>query len=122
MVDFQEGSCPIPGLTELPPCYICLERMVNFEFSVKKNHQFKLVFQDESLSGVLTILCNHSFHGDCLVKWGDSCCPVCRYVQTPEVIDGQSCFECGSQEVTLFVHVNHSLILFFSIRRISGFV
>ncbi|CAF3474018.1 unnamed protein product [Rotaria socialis] len=76
----KEGSCPIPGLTELPPCYICLERM------------------DESLAGVLTILCNHSFHGDCLVKWGDSCCPVCRYVQTPEVIDGQSCFECGSQE------------------------
>jgi hypothetical protein len=39
-------------------------------------------------------------------------CPVCRYVQTPEVIDGQSCFECGSQEVrelkllsTLFLHV-----------------
>jgi hypothetical protein len=29
-------------------------------------------FQDESLSGVLTILCNHSFHGDCLIKWGDS--------------------------------------------------
>ncbi|UJR23372.1 hypothetical protein I4U23_026381 [Adineta vaga] len=76
----KEGSCPIPGLTELPPCYICLERM------------------DESLSGVLTILCNHSFHGDCLIKWGDSCCPVCRYVQTPEAIDGQSCFECGSQE------------------------
>lgn len=76
----KEGSCPIPGLTELPPCYICLERM------------------DESLSGVLTILCNHSFHGDCLIKWGDSCCPVCRYVQTPETIDGQSCFECGSQE------------------------
>lgn len=74
------GSCPIPGLIELPPCYICLERM------------------DESLAGVLTILCNHSFHGDCLIKWGDSCCPVCRYVQTPEVIDGQSCFECGSQE------------------------
>ncbi|CAF1036101.1 unnamed protein product [Rotaria sp. Silwood1] len=76
----KEGSCPIPGLTELPPCYICLERM------------------DESLAGVLTILCNHSFHGDCLIKWGDSCCPVCRYVQTPEMIDGQSCFECGSQE------------------------
>ncbi|CAF1415069.1 unnamed protein product, partial [Didymodactylos carnosus] len=25
-------------------------------------------------------------------------CPVCRYVQTPEVTDRQSCFECGSQE------------------------
>jgi hypothetical protein len=30
------------------------------------------IFKDESLSGVLTILCNHSFHGDCLIKWGDS--------------------------------------------------
>ena len=32
----------------------------------------EFALQDESLSGVLTILCNHSFHGDCLIKWGDS--------------------------------------------------
>ncbi|CAF4466108.1 unnamed protein product, partial [Didymodactylos carnosus] len=28
----KEGSCPTPGLTELPPCYICLERIVNIKF------------------------------------------------------------------------------------------
>ncbi|CAF0797674.1 unnamed protein product [Adineta ricciae] len=94
----KEGSCPIPGLTELPPCYICLERMVMSHRICLFYNEDCFTIQDESLSGVLTILCNHSFHGDCLIKWGDSCCPVCRYVQTPEVIDGQSCFECGSQE------------------------
>lgn len=74
------GSLPIPGFTELPTCYICLERM------------------DESLNGVITILCNHSFHSGCLSKWGDTCCPVCRYSQTPEYSVDNTCSECGSHE------------------------
>lgn len=50
-----EGAClPLEGATELPTCHICLERM------------------DESVEGILTVLCNHSFHGSCLVKWQDS--------------------------------------------------
>lgn len=24
-------------------------------------------------------VCNHRFHSECLQKWGDSSCPVCRY-------------------------------------------
>ncbi|KAG8230867.1 hypothetical protein J437_LFUL011508, partial [Ladona fulva] len=44
---------PPPNHTELPTCPVCLERM------------------DESVDGILTILCNHSFHGSCLSKWGD---------------------------------------------------
>jgi BRCA1-associated protein len=64
----------------LPTCYICLERM------------------DESLNGVITILCNHSFHGNCLSKWGDTCCPVCRYSQTPDYTVDNTCTECGSNE------------------------
>ena len=47
------------------------------------------------------------------ISWHFSC-PVCRYVQTPEVIDGQSCFECGSQEVKLFnpsLHFNPHFVL-----------
>lgn len=67
---------PIVGHTELPSCPVCLERM------------------DESVQGVLTILCNHSFHGKCLDKWGDTSCPVCRYSQTPESLPENSCFEC----------------------------
>ena len=53
--------------TELPYCTICLDRM------------------DESVSTVLTILCNHKFHSSCLAQWEDPICPVCRYVQIPEV-------------------------------------
>lgn len=62
--------------TELPICPVCLERM------------------DESVEGIITILCNHSFHSNCLDKWPDTSCPVCRYCQTPESIPQSNCFEC----------------------------
>ena len=26
-------------------------------------------------------------------------CPVCRYCQTPQPVDGNKCFECDSNEV-----------------------
>jgi len=71
---------PWSGRTELPTCPVCLERM------------------DESVEGILTILCNHSFHSKCLGSWEDTSCPVCRYSQTPEPGPGNWCFECGSSE------------------------
>ncbi|XP_050544727.1 BRCA1-associated protein-like isoform X1 [Daktulosphaira vitifoliae] len=73
-------SAPPSQHTELPVCAVCLERM------------------DESVDGILTILCNHSFHGNCLTKWGDTSCPVCRYVQTPESVPDNQCQECHSSE------------------------
>lgn len=76
----EEACLPIPGHTELPTCPVCLERM------------------DESVEGILTILCNHSFHGSCLAKWGDTSCPVCRYCQTPELMPDNRCVGCGSQD------------------------
>ncbi|KAL8280676.1 hypothetical protein RQP46_006999 [Phenoliferia psychrophenolica] len=45
---------------ELPTCPVCLERM------------------DGSVTGLITVVCQHSFHCSCLLKWGDSRCPVCR--------------------------------------------
>uniref|UniRef100_A0A1B6F5P3 BRCA1-associated protein n=1 Tax=Cuerna arida TaxID=1464854 RepID=A0A1B6F5P3_9HEMI len=76
----EEAQVPPALYTELPTCPVCLERM------------------DESVDGVLTILCNHSFHGSCLSKWGDTTCPVCRYVQTPELVADNRCFECNSAD------------------------
>lgn len=76
----EAGLEPPPQCTELPTCPVCLERM------------------DESVDGILTILCNHSFHAGCLLKWGDTSCPVCRYVQTPEVVADNKCLECMSAE------------------------
>uniref|UniRef100_A0A674AQX2 BRCA1-associated protein n=1 Tax=Salmo trutta TaxID=8032 RepID=A0A674AQX2_SALTR len=76
----QGASLPVMELTELPKCTVCLERM------------------DESVNGVLTTLCNHSFHSLCLQRWEDASCPVCRYCQTPEPVEENKCFECGVQE------------------------
>lgn len=73
---------PLTGFTELPSCPVCLERM------------------DESVQGVLTILCKHTFHGKCLNQWVDSTCPVCRYCQTPEFDGDSRCAECGSKSTT----------------------
>ena len=52
---------PPPGTTELPPCPVCLERL------------------DDHVSGVVTTVCNHVFHADCLQRWAGASCPVCRY-------------------------------------------
>ncbi|VDM41021.1 unnamed protein product [Toxocara canis] len=68
------GSLPVDALTELPTCAVCLERMDD---------------------GVLTILCNHTFHAKCLEQWADTTCPVCRHGQTPEITPDQKCSDCG---------------------------
>lgn len=46
---------------ELPTCPVCLERM------------------DSNITGLVTIPCQHTFHCQCLTKWKDDTCPICRY-------------------------------------------
>lgn len=53
---------------ELPQCPICIERL---EEPV------------EGLNLTATILCNHTFHANCLVPWDDNSCPTCRCISTP---------------------------------------
>ncbi|KAG6767117.1 hypothetical protein POTOM_028296 [Populus tomentosa] len=43
---------------EQPSCPVCLERL------------------DQDMGGILTTICNHSFHCSCISKWTDSSCPV----------------------------------------------
>ncbi|KAF5284146.1 hypothetical protein FQR65_LT00146 [Abscondita terminalis] len=76
-VEWANNGLPPPGHTELPTCPVCLERM------------------DESIDGVLTILCNHAFHATCLEQWSVSTCPVCRCVQSPEQAESSECENCG---------------------------
>ncbi|KAF9436621.1 hypothetical protein BGZ76_003462 [Entomortierella beljakovae] len=52
-----------PGVAELPTCPVCLERL------------------DSTVTGLLTIFCQHTFHCHCISKWGEGSCPVCRYSQ-----------------------------------------
>jgi BRCA1-associated protein len=71
---------PPAGHTELPNCTICLEKL------------------DATVSGLLTILCNHSFHCECLSRWkGENICPICRYTQTPGG-EASVCSDCGIEE------------------------
>lgn len=52
------------GARELPTCPVCLERM------------------DDNITGLMTVTCQHTFHCECLQRWTDSRCPVCRYSLT----------------------------------------
>lgn len=84
-VEFSENTAstvphqapPPSGTTELPSCPVCLERL------------------DEHVSGIVTTVCNHRFHNDCLRRWGDTSCPVCRYCQHPTEATSH-CTVCGS--------------------------
>ncbi|OWR47813.1 hypothetical protein KGM_212751 [Danaus plexippus plexippus] len=75
-VEYARSGTPPPAHTELPTCPVCLERM------------------DESVAGVLSVQCSHSFHADCLVRWSDARCPVCRCAQTPEPRERAVCLQC----------------------------
>ncbi|XP_010244752.1 PREDICTED: BRCA1-associated protein-like isoform X1 [Nelumbo nucifera] len=63
---------------EEPYCPVCLERL------------------DQDMSGILTTICNHSFHCSCISKWTDSSCPVCRYCQQQP--EKSNCSVCGTSE------------------------
>ncbi|CAG4967957.1 unnamed protein product [Parnassius apollo] len=75
-VEWARDGTPPPSHTELPTCPVCLERM------------------DESVAGVLSVQCAHAFHAECLVRWRDARCPVCRCAQTPEPRGEARCEEC----------------------------
>ncbi|KAM2305785.1 hypothetical protein ACFXTH_025306 [Malus domestica] len=64
--------------TEQPSCPVCLERL------------------DQDMEGILTTICNHSFHCSCISKWTDSSCPVCRYCQQQP--EKSNCFLCQTSE------------------------
>ncbi|KAE8541623.1 hypothetical protein D1P53_001792 [Cryptococcus gattii VGV] len=54
------SDVPTEKRYELPSCPVCLERL------------------DSTVTGLVTLPCAHTFDCDCLRKWGDSRCPVCR--------------------------------------------
>ena len=59
-------------------CAVCLERL--------------------ETSSLLTTVCNHSFHLDCLLKCKDSPCPVCRYDHSGLNEALSRCHVCGTTQ------------------------
>ncbi|KAA0153254.1 hypothetical protein FNF29_00771 [Cafeteria roenbergensis] len=72
------AASPSPGCggTEIPSCPVCLDRL------------------DSSASGLLTTLCNHSFHADCLRSWAGMSCPVCRHFLGEDGQEATRCERC----------------------------
>ncbi|XP_078438448.1 zinc finger (C3HC4-type RING finger) family protein [Wolffia australiana] len=64
--------------TEQATCPVCLERL------------------DQDTGGILTTICNHSFHCSCISNWTDSSCPVCRYCQQQP--EKSTCTVCETTE------------------------
>lgn len=75
-IEHAQSSLSSSG--EQPTCPVCLERL------------------DQDTSGILTTICNHSFHSSCISKWTDSSCPVCRYCQQQP--EKSTCTICGTSE------------------------
>ncbi|CAL5373327.1 unnamed protein product [Camellia sinensis] len=74
----EHAQTSLASCTEQPTCPVCLERL------------------DQDMSGILTTICNHSFHCSCISKWTDSSCPVCRYCQQQP--EKSVCFVCQTSE------------------------
>ena len=49
-------------------------------------------------SGIITTVCNHTFHIDCLLQWQDSPCPVCRFDHSGLNEALSQCHICGVTE------------------------
>ncbi|ONK70383.1 uncharacterized protein A4U43_C05F33150 [Asparagus officinalis] len=75
-IERAQGS--LASSAEQPSCPVCLERL------------------DQDTGGILTTICNHSFHCSCISKWTDSSCPVCRYCQQQH--EKSTCCICGIPE------------------------
>ncbi|XP_057248501.1 BRAP2 RING ZnF UBP domain-containing protein 2 [Beta vulgaris subsp. vulgaris] len=74
----EHGQASLMNSTEQSTCPVCLERL------------------DQETSGILTTICNHSFHSSCISRWTDSSCPVCRYCQQQP--EKSTCFICQTSE------------------------
>ncbi|KAI7995131.1 BRAP2 RING ZnF UBP domain-containing protein 2, partial [Camellia lanceoleosa] len=54
---------------------------------------------EQDMSGILTTICNHSFHCSCISKWADSSCPVIGLTWCPHVI--AVCRYCAGTEKSI---------------------
>ncbi|XP_057967393.1 BRAP2 RING ZnF UBP domain-containing protein 1 [Malania oleifera] len=81
-VEYTESAeiagMPPTGFAELPTCPVCLERL------------------DQDTSGILSTLCDHSFHCSCVSKWTHLSCQVCQFCQQQD--DKLTCSVCETSE------------------------
>lgn len=70
-------------------CAVCLEHM-------DLDARLYTTGSRDNRVSILTTVCNHSFHLDCLLQWQDSPCPVCRYDHSGLNETLSQCHVCGT--------------------------
>jgi BRCA1-associated protein len=80
-------------------CAVCLEHMDLDRpiITPTANYQAEDALASPRTS-ILTTVCNHTFHLDCLLQWQDSPCPVCRYDHSGLNETLSQCHVCGTTE------------------------
>ncbi len=80
-VQLLEDASFVSEFIEIPSCPVCLDRL------------------DSTVTGIITTICSHSYHCECMLKWHDGSCPVCRFLLSEEdEKDGTVCGDCGCRE------------------------
>lgn len=78
-------------------CAVCLDRIDLDHRSASTDIDASVHSESRTIS-ILTTVCNHSFHLDCLLQWQDSPCPVCRYDHSGLNEALSQCHICGTTD------------------------
>ncbi|GKY93503.1 hypothetical protein MPSEU_000317700 [Mayamaea pseudoterrestris] len=95
-----ERACQSMTADDYHNCAVCLEHLQwgrDDLISSSAAASAAAPSSDEQRS-ILTTVCNHSFHIDCLLQWQDSPCPVCRYDHSG--LNGAVLTQCSQCERT----------------------
>lgn len=96
------GKPPVKnGLAgEVQNCAVCLERMEieNDNAMIAKAGTSPAEMARENSVSIITTVCNHTFHLDCLLQWRAAPCPVCRYDHSGSKQALSSCSVCGGTD------------------------
>ncbi|CAB9503908.1 RING finger protein ETP1 [Seminavis robusta] len=85
-------SVPPAPIVEDYNCAVCLEHI---NFTEEDDNAGE---SSSTPSSILTTVCNHTFHLNCLLQWQDSPCPVCRYDHSGLNEALSQCNVCGRTE------------------------
>ena len=101
-IGFASGAVGgVSHVSEAHNCAVCLERL-EMEPLVGKGLSLgasaAAAATQHHGSGIITTVCNHTFHIDCLLQWQDSPCPVCRFDHSGLNEALSQCHICGVTE------------------------
>lgn len=78
-------------------CAVCLDR-IEMDNRSSETDIDSSIHSEPRNSSILTTVCNHSFHLNCLLQWQDSPCPVCRYDHSGLNEALSQCHICGTTD------------------------